>query len=132
MAKAQWCFATLPLLHLLGIEHLRGRWAVPEGHLNMHWYLRFCEGIERDKRDTWASILLLRFKLNCPLFTQVLFTSNVWSIYLCVYVVLMMFLLPVFYFLLSKFSRRTPGYPTAAFRKRGTVRCGLKSAAVKT
>lgn len=40
MAKAQWCFATLPLLHLLGIEQLRGRWAVPEGHLNMHWYLR--------------------------------------------------------------------------------------------
>lgn len=133
MAKAQWCFATLPLLHLLGIEQLRGRWAVPEGHLNMHWHLRFCEGT--GQTGHLGLYFLAEIQVKLPFFTQVLFTSNVWSIHVYMWfpLVLMMFLLPVFYFLLSKFSRMTPGYPTAAFeKKRGTVRCGLKSAAVKT
>jgi hypothetical protein len=53
-AEAQRGFAAFPLFHLLGVEELRGRRAVTEGHLDVNWHLRqkpICQGHGEKHRE---------------------------------------------------------------------------------
>ena len=75
---------------------------------------------------------LLRFKLNCHfLYPGFIHIQCLEYLFMCICgvgdVFVASLLLPSVQ-ILKENSR----IPTAAFRKRGTVRCGLKSAAVKT